>query len=147
MVDKERHINKYPTETFDPYKYGLVVLLRRVRGYLAIHNEQADVLAESRGNPLDEQLKTAYRNLRTLGERYGKAQEYQEVFPVKDIIVKRKDQNVAGIQIADLLVTGQTLETIIKRGKTPPQAPSAFTKRLNSVVAPMVNKFGQYLLE
>lgn len=147
VVDKKSHIKKYPVETFDPYKYGLVVLLRRVRGYLKKQKEQADVLVEARGNPLDEQLKTAYRKLLNDGERYGGAKEYQEVFPAKDIIVKRKDQNVAGIQIADLLVTGQTLETIMKRGKTPPHLPSAFTKHLSSVVAPMINKYGQYLLE
>ena len=146
VVDKEKHIKKFPVDTFDPYKYGLVVLLRRVRGYLKKHG-QADVLAEARGNPLDKQLKTAYRKLHTGGERYGGAEEYQEVFPAEDIMVKRKDQNVAGIQIADLLVTGQTLETILKHGKPPPHQPSAFTKRLNSVVAPMINKYGQYLLE
>lgn len=148
VIDKEEHFKKYPTETFNPYNYSIEVLLWRVRGYLSYYGKQTDVMAESRGTTEDRKLQGAYDKLRTHGpSKYGTAQEYQEAFPAEDLIVKRKNQNIAGLQIADLLVHGQTLATIIKAKKPVPVQLSHFTKRLHSVVSPMINPYGQYLLK
>jgi len=150
VIDKEKHRQKYPVQTFNPYDYSLEVLLWRVRGYLNFYSEQADVIAESRGIPEDTQLKEAYLKLRTVGprnKRYGTAQGYQKAFPAEHLIVKRKDENVAGLQIADLLAAGQKLATIEKEGKPLPRPPGRFTKQLNSIIQPMINEYGQYLLE
>jgi len=116
---------------------------------LHAHNKQADVIAESRGEEEDKQLKEAYLKLRTVGprnKRFGTAQEYREAFPAEALIVRKKGENVAGLQIADLLAAGQKLEIIEENGKPLPKPLSKFTKQVNSAIAPMINRYGKYLL-
>ena len=148
VIDKQIHKQQYPVGTFDPYDYSLAVLLNRIRGYLNIQRGQADVIAESRGRREDEQLKKAYRDLRVVGGgRYGTALEYQQVFPEDELVVSRKENNVAGLQIADLLAADQKVDIVIRNGKPPAAQPSAFAQRLTAASAHMINGYGRYLLE
>ncbi len=150
VIDKEEHFKKYPIDTFNPYDYSLEVLLWRVRGYLNIHNKQSDVIAESRGPVEDKQLKEVYCRLRTIGpknKRYGAAEEYKKVFPAKTLVVKKKYENLAGLQIADLIAAGQKLLTIEENGRPLPRPLSKFTKQINSTIEPMINRYGRYLLK
>jgi hypothetical protein len=147
VMDKKTHLEKYPQKTFEAYGYALKVLLRRVRGYLSYHDRQSDVMIESRGKKEDRKLEEAYHMLHVVGDgRYGTANDYQQSFPAEDLIVRKKEENIAGLQIADLLVHGQTLATIIKARKPAPVQLGPFAKRLNSAIDPMINPFGQYLL-
>ena len=149
VMDKKQHLGKYPFETFDPYLYCLIVLLNRVRGYLQIKKGQADVLAESRGHNEDNKIKTVYSTLLNKGPNkptYGKASEYRAVFPKYDLMVKRKDQNIAGLQIADVLAHGQKLLTILENNKPLPRPISAFGSQINNVANKMVNDYGRYML-
>ena len=60
----------------------------------------------------------AYRNLRESGGgAFGSAADYQRVFPEEDLLIRRKDSNVAGLQIADLLVTEQKIDITLRNGK------------------------------
>lgn len=146
VVDKYEHLEKYPTDAFDPYDYGFRVLLRRVRGYLAIQKEQTDVIPESRNGVDDKELKKSYNELRYVGDRWSLPEDYQAVYPIEDLKTRRKDQNVGGLQLADLMACGQKLETIKKEKMPLPREISPFTKRLNSTIKPFVNPYGQYLL-
>ena len=146
VMDKKKHLEKYPVETFDPYVYSLEVLLWRVRGYLNPHGGKADVIAESRTKNQNEQIMNAYQKLKEKGSRYGNAQEYREAFP-DNLEIWKKDYNIAGLQIADLLAAGQKLEILMKKNCPLSHPPSDYTRRLNKVVSVMVNPYGQYLLE
>ncbi len=146
VVDKYEHMKNYPTDAFDPYDYGFRVLLRRVRGYLAIHKEQTDVIPESRNGKDDKELKKSYNELRYEGDHWSPPEDYQAVYPVKDLRTRRKDQNVAGLQLADLIACGQKLETLDKENMPPPAQLSSFAKRLNSTIKPVINPYGQYLI-
>ena len=101
VIDKPEHLKRFPVDTFDAYEYSLAVLLNRVRGYLNILHTTADVIAESRGRREDEQLKRAYRRLRNEGPPggvYGTPAEYRATYPSDELIMRRKDQNVAGFR-------------------------------------------------
>lgn len=150
VMDKKRHLEQYPFETFDPYVYCLVVLLNRVRGYLKIKQGQADVVAESRGHKEDRQIQAVYKTLLTKGPNkplYGKASEYRAVFPNEELTVIEKYRNVAGLQIADVLAHGQKLLTIQEAKKPLPRQISTFGKQINDVANKMVNDYGRYMLE
>ncbi len=146
VIDKVNHLSRYPIQTFDPYQYALSVLLRRVSGYLVRLSAQADVMAEARGAKEDRQIQEAYQDLRTTGSYYGTASEYAASFPAEELIVRRKDHNVAGLQIADLIAYGQKWATVIEKGSPCPRPLTGLTERLNTVVDQMVNQYGRYLL-
>ena len=108
VMDKAEHKAKYPVQTFDPYDYCLSVLLWRVRGYCKVNSGTVDVLAESRGKVEDRQIQETYRDLKNYGShRYGTAEEYSTAFPADTLLFRRKEHNIAGLQIADLVAFGQ----------------------------------------
>lgn len=148
IIDKKSHLINYPMHTFDPYSYSLSVLLNRVRGFLVKNNGQADVVAEGRGKMEDQQIKAAYCDLRRDGSLYGKTGEYyKQAYPQEELIIKSKDNNIAGLQIADIIAFGQKVQTLISHHKTYARPQSVFSQRLNETVECMVNRYGRYLLE
>lgn len=147
VMDKKEHLKNYPLQTFDPYSYCLHVLLNRVRGLLIKRGEQADVLAESRGGIEDKQIMHAYRDLRVYGSYYGGGEYYRKVYPEEQLLIRRKDNNVAGLQIADVVAYGQKVITIMENDKPFPRSLGEFEAKLNEVVDKMVNQYGRYLLK
>ena len=147
VIDKKQHLKDHPLLTFDPYAYSLSVLLRRVRGYLALNNAKADIIAESRGRTEDQQIMEAYRNLREVGDFFGTPEQYGEVYPEDNLVVRRKETNVTGLQLADVIAFGQKVQTILENNKPFSRPLSNFNEQLNSVVDRMVNQYGRYLLE
>ncbi|MSQ29588.1 MAG: DUF3800 domain-containing protein [Dehalococcoidia bacterium] len=148
VIDKWAHKQAYPVSTFDPYEYALAVLLNRIRGFLNIQRAQADTTADGRGKREDADLQRAYRNLRKVGGgAYDSAAEYQHVFPGDDLLIRQKDSNVAGLQVADLLVTEQKLDITIRTGKPVTNQPSSMVQRLITAASHMINGYGRIWLE
>ncbi len=147
VIDKKKHLEDYPIQTFDPYAYSLHVLLNRIRGFLLKRSGKADVLVECRGTVEDRQIMKAYVELRAEGSFYGDADYYKKVYPAETLILKRKDTNIAGLQLADIIAFGQKVRTVLENDKPYTRPQSEFTKRLNKAVNPMVNQYGRYLLE
>lgn len=146
VIDKKEHLDQYPTDTWDPYSYSLFVLLDRIRGWLNLQGAAADIMPESRGQKEDNQLLAAYVELRTVGSYYANANEYQRTFPTERLLFRKKEHNVAGLQLADLLAPEQKLLTIREARKPEPRRIGAFGQALNEVVKGKVNQYGRYLL-
>lgn len=147
VIDKHEHQQRYPADTWNPYTYSLAVLLRRIRGFLRIAGSTADVMPEARGEREDNQLLAAYIDLRANGSYWGSGDQYREVYPLDRLLFRRKDQNVAGLQIADLIAAEQKTLTVQEAGRPLPRAISAFGQRLNDAINPKVNQYGRYFLE
>jgi hypothetical protein len=146
VIDKLEHKERYTENAFDPYTYAFKVLLNRVMYYLHSNNLQADVIPESRGKNEDHLLREAYTDLRENGDRWSPCEKYFNSYPENELFIKRKDQNIAGLQIVDLVAYGQKLETISKADAPLPVEITPFTQRVNDAIRPMVNKYGQYFL-
>ena len=148
VMDKKQHIEKYPLHTFDPYVYCLAVLLWRIRGYFTVHGGRADILAEARGKNEDNQIQTAYAYLQEHGYvGYGTPEGYSAAFPDGRIVFRKKEHNIAGLQVADLIAFGQKGQALEEAGKPLARPLSPFTKCLNKVVGRMVNRYGRYVLD
>lgn len=120
VIDKLEHQQRYPVDTWNPYTYSLAVLLRRIRGFLRIAGATADIMPEARGEREDNQLLAAYIDLRANGSYWGSGDQYREVYPLDRLLFRRKDQNVAGLQIADLIAAEQKALTVQEAGKPLP---------------------------
>jgi len=102
VIDKEEHLRRYAQWSNDPYHYCLKILFERYCLILNKRNGRGDVVAESRGKREDERLFKAYEQL------YGnpapiRPEVCERCLTSKNLKIKRKEQNTAGLQIADLI--------------------------------------------
>jgi hypothetical protein len=138
IIDKKRHVERY-TSPFHPYHYCLAAMLDRYSGWLNYKNSVGDVIAEARGKEEDLQLSEAYRRVYEGGTLMFNHAHHQRALTSKDIKIRRKSDNIAGLQLADLLAqpVRQAMlceKGVIKKGKTP------FADELLKVVEPKFNR-------
>jgi len=114
VIDKNAHFERYGEAAYHPYHYCLTALLERYCGFLNFYNTQGDVLAESRGGTEDQRLKRAYQRLYTDGSWYRGPKFSQQALTSSEIKLKPKFKNIAGLQLADLLVHPSKQEILIE---------------------------------
>lgn len=103
VIDKKAHVDRYGAAALHPYHYCLVAMLERYCGFLNFFNAQGDVMAESRGGKEDIQLKEAYQRVYESGTQFRELTFFQKTLTSKEIKIKPKSANIAGLQLADLL--------------------------------------------
>lgn len=102
-IDKKRHKETYTTWRYDPYHYCLEILLERFIFFLNQQNARGDTMAESRGGKEDRRLKDSFERLWEQGSNYVEPQQFQRALTSKQLKVKLKTNNIAGLQLADLI--------------------------------------------
>lgn len=146
VLDKKNHKERYGDAAIHPYHLSMRFLLERYRGALMYVKGKGDVLAESRGGKEDMALKDAYRQLWHDGTYYISAEEFQKVLTSRELKVKKKEANIGGLQVADLLAYPAKQWILESRGKIPP-APATFSGRLSQVFKGKFDRIGQKLLD
>ena len=102
-IDKKAHKDTYSTWLYDPYHYCLTILLERYVFFLDSINCMGDVMAESRGGKEDRRLKDVFSNLYEKGTGYISGDRIRKRLTSRNLKVKNKSNNIAGLQVADLL--------------------------------------------
>ncbi|MBA4364793.1 MAG: hypothetical protein C0398_02155 [Coprothermobacter sp.] len=102
-IDKQAHLSKYHSWAYEPYSYCVEVLTEKYVLWLHQRNRTGDVLAEARGGNEDMALKKAYSDWYVAGTRYADAGLCHERLSSRELKLKRKDANISGLQIADLV--------------------------------------------
>lgn len=102
-IDKKNHRDTYNVWRYEPYHYCLTVLLERFMFFLKQRNARGDAMAESRGGKEDRRLKDAYTRLWEQGTDYIRPDGFQGVLTSRQLKVKGKANNIAGLQLADLI--------------------------------------------
>jgi Protein of unknown function (DUF3800) len=103
VIDKLQHLERYKVWRSDPYHYCLTVLIERFVQWLEHQNAVGDVMAESRGAKEDMRLKREFTQIYTGGTDFLVPKLVQARLTSKELKVKPKAQNVAGLQLADLM--------------------------------------------
>lgn len=119
VIDKKQHLERYGDFAFHPYHYCLTAILDRYCGYLNYFNCEGDVLAEARGGTEDTQLKSAYRRTYESGSLLFRPPFHQKALTSKEIKLKPKKANVAGLQVADLLAYPVKQEMLLEKNRIP----------------------------
>jgi len=104
-LDKREHLNKYTEWHYEPYHYCLAALLERYSFFLNRRGVHGDVMAESRGGKADRKLKDSFHRLWKQGTDPVKPETFQRALSSRQLKVKPKANNIAGLQLADLLLT------------------------------------------
>ena len=97
-----------------PYHYCLIAMLERYCDFLRLHNAKGDVLAESRGGNEDNMLKKEYKNIYDMGTMFRKPIFFSSVLSTHEIKLKSKTNNIAGLQIADLLAYPSKIDILFE---------------------------------
>jgi len=121
VLDKSEHCEKTYRTLYHPYHYCLAVLLERYAGWLEFAGVKGDVMAESRGKVEDQELCQVFERTFRDGTDYHLASRFQSVLTSHKLKLKKKEHNIAGLQLADLLAYPFKREMIAeKRGDEPP---------------------------
>jgi len=115
-LDKKRHKETYNTWRYDPYHYCLAMLLERYSLFLKRKGSLGDAMAESRGGKEDRRLKSSFERLYKEGTQFIEASLLRETLTSKELKVKPKAVNVAGLQLADLLAHPSRNEILREHG-------------------------------
>jgi hypothetical protein len=102
-IRKPEHLARYGDNAVDPYMYSLEVLVERFCHEIGNVKDGGIIYAEKRGPDLDGQLERAWLKLQTRGSTYTPGNRLND--RIIDLIVRDKSLNIAGMQLADLVVS------------------------------------------
>lgn len=140
VIDKKELKAQYPIPAH-PYHLELGFMLQRYCGFLNHTNRRGDVMAESRGGHEDHLLKDSYTWVHQRG-LFGRTEAtfFQQALMSKELKVKPKSANIAGLQLADLLANPLRKAVFLENRKVQdPLAP--FAKRILEAVQDEFNRY------
>jgi Protein of unknown function (DUF3800) len=139
VVDKRGTLGKtFGPLPSHPYHIGVWAMMERYCGWLNFTKSSGDVLAECRGTREDEQLKAAYEAVYKGGTRFRASDFFQSALTTKEIKLKKKQHNVAGLQMSDLLAYPVKRRMLAESKRGP--ALTGFTKTLAESVERKYNR-------
>lgn len=102
-IQKKKHLLRYGIAAVDPYLLSLDFLVERFIFSLDDCKEKGLIIAESRGNQLDNQLQLAWLDLKIKGTRFLSPTRISE--KIMDFKILPKSQAIGGLEIADFVVS------------------------------------------
>lgn len=133
-LDKKRHKETYTVWRYDPYHYCLAVLLERFVFFLEQVAAKGDVMAESRGGKEDTRLKKSFRGVWENGTDYIAPARFQAVLTSRELKVKQKQNNISGLQIADLIAHPSRNEILYENGLRP-DPPRSYAQKIIKIIS------------
>jgi hypothetical protein len=102
VIRKDEHLNRYGMAALDPYHLSLNILVERT--YFAMgRTGELHIVAESRDSTLDRMLEIAFLEIKVSGTSFLSASEINKLGI--ELHIRNKKQDIAGLQMADLLVS------------------------------------------
>lgn len=101
VIHKHSYKTRYGDGARNPYDVALEYSFERILHFMESHKETAlPVIAEARGKNEDNELRASFHRLMTEGTYYNKAERFRKL--TCPISFRRKQDNIAGVQLADL---------------------------------------------
>lgn len=108
VIDKKALVDKYTLlRAQDPYALALEYLMQRYQYWMQDYSQMygsimGDIIAESRGGREDRTTKDTYRLIYE-GKGYIGLENAPKYYSSKDIKLRKKKANIAGLQFVDLI--------------------------------------------
>lgn len=138
VIDKKQHLERYKSP-MHPYHYCLHAVLDRYSGYLNFKNAVGDVMAEARGGEEDRQLLLAYRQVHQGGTLLFGREHHQRALTTNEMKLRKKQANIAGLQLADLLAH-PVKQAMLRRRRLIEWSPSPFAEALLGIARKNANR-------
>lgn len=102
-IRKDRHSERYGEAAINPYSLSLTVLVERFCFEVGNVPDGGVIIVEQRDPSLDRSLESSWQDLRIRGTRYLKGSAINR--RVLELALQAKSANIAGLQLADLIVS------------------------------------------
>ena len=102
-IRKDWHLSRYGMAALDPYLMSLDLLVERFCMDVGDVEDGGLIVAEKRGPTLDHELELAWLNLKIKGTQFVRARQVER--RIQGLSLKGKAANLAGLELADLVVT------------------------------------------
>ena len=102
-IHKKDYSERYGSNAIDPYRLGLRVMVESLCNAVGSGAGRGSIIVEKRGESLDQDVEDTWRILRTRGSRYTEADVIRET--IESLELRDKKENIAGLQLADLVIT------------------------------------------
>ncbi len=102
-IKKDAHLSQYGESAVDPYMYALEVVLERFCHEVGDVEHGGMVFAERRRVDIDEALDAQWKKFRESGTDSLRKDDVDK--RIIDLSLKNKKLNIAGLQLADLVVS------------------------------------------
>ena len=114
-IRKDDHLTRYGVAALDPYLLSLDILVERFCLDIGKSPGGGIIVAEKRNSTLDRELELAWLNLKIQGTRYIQATDVED--RILGLNLRSKKDNIAGLQLADLVVSPIGRHLLGKTGK------------------------------
>ena len=119
LIDKKAHLEAYELWHFDPYHYCMRCMVERYVMYLRSKRWRGDVMIEARFKSADKKLKASFAKIYAEGTENIKGATVRQTLLSGDIQMKPKSENIAGLQLADLIAHPSARHMRFERDKVP----------------------------
>lgn len=102
-IKKKEHLDLYGANAADPYMYSLNTIIERFCREIGDVEAGGMIFAEKRRPDLDHELDLAWKKLREKGSDFASREAIDK--RIVDLSLKSKQLNIAGLQLADLIVS------------------------------------------
>ena len=103
VIDKQEHNKRHHRWQIDPYHSCLSAMVESYVLWLQRNKAEGDVMTESRGKRDDQRLKESFESIYVTGSDFADANIFASHLTSRQLKVKTKRSNVAGLQLADLI--------------------------------------------
>lgn len=103
LLDKVRMESKSHWERTHPYHFPMEVLMEKYALCLRDRSSVGDVMPEARGKHQDNSLQLEFARVKEKGTRYAEKDVINSTIPSKSLKFRTKKDNIAGLQLCDLL--------------------------------------------
>lgn len=142
VVDKLTHGTKAYRKLQHPYHYCLLALLERYCGLLGHLGLRGDLMVEARGRREDKALEEAFEEFFKYGggsTSFLTAELAQATLTSRKPKFKSKSQNIAGLQVADLLAHPLTRDVLVSYDRIPDRG-GPFADRIAAMASAKYNR-------
>lgn len=102
VILKNDYLERYGVDAIDPYRLGLRVMTELLLDVVGLQPEGGTIVAERRGEALDQDVRETWEMLKERGSLYAEAEAIRNSIQALDL--RGKQENIAGLQLADLVV-------------------------------------------
>jgi Protein of unknown function (DUF3800) len=118
LIDKHDQLKKYKVYYLNPYHYCLTTMMERYVMWLKDHQVTGDVVAEWRSPDQNKRLEAAYAYFYKHGTKNVTKAEVQACLTSSQLKIEKKEANISGLQLADLVAhPARTYLICKKRGE------------------------------
>jgi hypothetical protein len=131
-MDKREHLERYAKWHHNPYHYCMEAMMERYFMQMNSQNMTGDVMIESRDKKLDKKLKKLLQFIYKNGTSQLSNTDLQRALTSRELKMKPKSANVAGLQLCDLLAHPACAAARRRRDRIP--LPDNFGGRIAEVL-------------